>query len=113
MMNNVCSLCIPAAAGTQFTGTSFMLYVIIVHIEMALHSTKVEVHHHCEIAGSSFRSLPKIPHCWLYAEPGPCLSPSVADHPLRSAIDHCLGEPLPHQLTNQMRAHLMALKLSP
>jgi hypothetical protein len=37
----------------------------------------------------------------------------VADHPLRSAIDHCLGELLPHQLTNQMRAHLMALKLSP
>ncbi len=31
---------------------------------------------------------------------GPCLSSSVADHPLRPARDRRLGEPLPHQLAN-------------
>ena len=33
-------------------------------------------------------------------ESGPCLSPSVADHPLRPATDRRLGRPLPHQLAN-------------
>nr|CAD1821878.1 unnamed protein product [Ananas comosus var. bracteatus] len=33
-----------------------------------------------------------------------CLSPSMADHPLRPATDHCLGKLLPHQLANQTRA---------
>jgi hypothetical protein len=37
----------------------------------------------------------------------------VADHPLRPAIDRRLGEPLPHQLANQTRAHPMAINLSP
>ena len=32
-------------------------------------------------------------------------SRSVADHPLRSAMHHGLGEPLPHQLANAARAH--------
>jgi len=27
-----------------------------------------------------------------------------AGHPLRPATDHCLGEPLPHQLANRARA---------
>ncbi|CAI8615170.1 unnamed protein product [Vicia faba] len=37
-------------------------------------------------------------------ESGPCLSPSVADHPLGPATDHRLGKLLPHQLSNQMQA---------
>uniref|UniRef100_A0A2N9I7M3 Uncharacterized protein n=1 Tax=Fagus sylvatica TaxID=28930 RepID=A0A2N9I7M3_FAGSY len=38
-------------------------------------------------------------------ESGPCLSPSVADHPLGPATtDHRLGKLLPHQLANQTRA---------
>ncbi|KAG8474370.1 hypothetical protein CXB51_034061 [Gossypium anomalum] len=37
-------------------------------------------------------------------ENGPCLSPSVADHPLGPATDHRLGKLLPHQLANQTRA---------
>ncbi|KAF1857361.1 hypothetical protein Lal_00044869 [Lupinus albus] len=41
-------------------------------------------------------------------ESGPCLSPSVADHPLRPATDRRLGRPLPHQLANQTRADLPA-----
>jgi hypothetical protein len=32
----------------------------------------------------------------------------VADHPLKPAIDRRLGRPLPHQLTNLTRAHLLA-----
>ncbi|KAF1853503.1 hypothetical protein Lal_00046460 [Lupinus albus] len=46
-------------------------------------------------------------------ESGPCLSPSVADHPLRPATDRRLGRPLPHQLANQTRADLPAVNLSP
>ena len=34
----------------------------------------------------------------------------MADHPLKSAIDQSLGEPLPHQQTNQVRAHPLAHK---
>ena len=56
------------------------------------------------IAGSGFRPLSNIPHCCLPQESGPCLSPSVADHPLRPATDHRLGEPLPHQQANRAQA---------
>ena len=34
----------------------------------------------------------------------------MAVHPLRPATDRRLGEPLPHQLANQTRDHLSALK---
>ncbi|KAF2613148.1 hypothetical protein F2Q70_00012149 [Brassica cretica] len=37
-------------------------------------------------------------------ESGPCLSPSVADHPIGPATDHRLGKLLPHQLANQTQA---------
>ena len=36
-----------------------------------------------------------IPHCCLPQESGPCLSPGVEDHPLRSPTRHRHGEPLP------------------
>ena len=36
---------------------------------------------------------------------GPCLSSSVADHPLRPATRLSLGEPLPHQLADRPQAH--------
>jgi len=64
--------------------------------------------HSRDMAGSGFRPLSKIPHCCRSKASGPCLSPSVADHPLRSAKDLWLGEPLPHQLPNPARAHLIA-----
>ena len=59
-----------------------------------------------DIAGSSLRSLSNIPHCCLPTKSGPCLSPSVAVHPLRPAKDHRLGKLLPHQQPNPLRAHL-------
>ena len=55
------------------------------------------------VAASGFRPLRKIPHCCLPQESGPCLSPSVADRPLRPATRRCLGEPLPHQLADRPR----------
>jgi len=58
-----------------------------------------------DIAGSSFRSLSNIPHCCPQMESGPCLSPSVADQPRRSAKDCGLGEPLPHQLPIPTKAY--------
>ena len=45
----------------------------------------------------------KIPYCCLPEESGPCLSPSVADRPLRPATRRCLGEPLPHQQADRPR----------
>ena len=37
----------------------------------------------------------------------------MAGLPLRTAIDRCLGELLPHQQANQVRAHLLAHKAFP
>ena len=42
---------------------------------------------------------------------GPCLSSNVSVRPLSPDTDHCLGEPLPHQLTNQTQAHLSPINL--
>src|SRR6056297_66784 len=65
------------------------------------------------MARSGLRPLSKIPHCCLPWECGPCLSPSVADHPLKPAIDRRLGRPLPHQLSNLTRADPSPINLSP
>ena len=35
----------------------------------------------------------------------------MADYPLRSATDRCLGRPLPHQLANQTQAHPIPINL--
>ena len=64
------------------------------------------LHHSRDITGSSFRPLSKIPHCCRSKASGPCLSPSVADHPLKSAKDLWLGRLLPCQLPNPTQAHL-------
>src|SRR6476620_1717671 len=56
------------------------------------------------MAGSGVLPLSKIPHFCLPEKSRPCLSPSVADHPLRPATDRRLGRPLPHQLANRTSA---------
>ncbi|RZC94299.1 hypothetical protein C5167_029865 [Papaver somniferum] len=61
-------------------------------------------------------------YCWIRLAPifqdspllppwefGPCLSPSVADHPKRPTKHHRLDQPLLDQLPNTMRAHQRAL----
>ena len=42
----------------------------------------------------------------LANKPGPYLSPSVVDHPLRPTKDHQLGKLLPYQQPNPVQAHL-------
>ena len=42
---------------------------------------------------------------------GPCLSTIGGGQPLSSPKRHSLGEPLPHQLTDTVRASPKALKL--
>jgi hypothetical protein len=64
------------------------------------------LHHSRDIAGSGLRPLSKIPHCCRSKASGPCLSPSVADHSLKSAKDLWLGRLLPYQLPNPPQAHL-------
>ena len=61
-----------------------------------------------DIAGSGVSPLSNIPHCCPPRESGPCLSPSVADHPKRPAKHHWLGQPLPNQLPDTTRAHRTA-----
>ncbi len=58
------------------------------------------LHHSRGVAGSGLRPLSNIPHCCLPWESEPCLSFSVADHPLRPATRLRLGRPLPHQLAD-------------
>src|SRR5205807_7992572 len=99
--NNACTLCITAAAGTELAGASSSGTVIIVPIDRSLHPKGL--HPPRGVAASWFPPLRKIPHCCRPSESGPCFSSSVAVRPLRPATDHCLGEPLPHQLSNQPR----------
>ena len=58
----------------------------------------------CWLLLSGFRPLPNIPHCCLPQESGPCLSSSLADHPLRPAMDRRLGRPLLYQQPNPTQA---------
>ncbi len=110
--NNACPLRITAAAGTELAGASFGGTVNSCRVLSDWlffppdRSLQPEGRHPPRgVAGSGFPPLPKIPHCCLPQESGPCLSPNVAVHPLRPAIDRCLGRPLPHQLANRTRAH--------
>ena len=60
------------------------------------------------VAASGFRPLCNIPHCCLPQESGPCLSSSVADHPLKPATRHSLGKPLPYQQADRRQPNLLA-----
>ena len=62
------------------------------------------------VAASGFPPLCNIPHCCLPQESGPCLSSSVADHPLRPATRHRLGKPLPHQLADTPQPYPTAVR---
>jgi hypothetical protein len=63
------------------------------------------------MAGSSFRSLSKIPHCCLSIKFGPCLSPNVVDHPIEPTRGLRLYSSTP-AYTNP-RARLKQLKSLP
>ncbi len=108
--NNTCPLRITAAAGTELAGAYSMGTVILFPIKRALQPEGLL--HSRGIAGSGLRPLSNIPHCCLPQEPGPYLSSNVADHPLRPATDHRLGQPLPNQLANPTQHHLIAQKIT-
>ena len=63
------------------------------------------LHHPRGVAASGFPPLCNIPHCCPPKESGPCLSPCLADHPLRPATRRRLGRPLPHQQADRPQAH--------
>ncbi len=100
--DNACPPRLTAAAGTRLAGTSFL----ISHYNYYRNSFTADFYknllclpHSRNITGSGFRLLSKIPHCWLI-KPGPCLSSSVANHPLRLTKDQRLGQLLPNQQPN-------------
>ena len=88
--------------------------MLILQVHVKHSSLKKEVYNpqafipHAVLLRQAFRPLRKIPHCCLPQESGPCLSPSVADHSLKPAMDRRLGKPLPYQLANPIQAHLVA-----
>ena len=81
------ALRITAAAGTKLAGASSSTNVIIIIDERVLQPEGLL--HSRGIAGSGF-PLSNIPYCCLLGV-WACLSPSVADHPLKSAIDQPCG----------------------
>lgn len=88
----------------------FSSYVIISTGERVLQPIKNESNLFClphsrNITRSSVCLLSKIPHCWLKIKPGPCLSSSVANRPLRLTKHLWLGKLLPYQQPNTPRAH--------
>ena len=99
MLSNAGPLRITATAGTKLVGTSSKIIGHHPLINKEFYNY-FNCHHSRSIAGSSFRSLSNIPYCCPPEEPGPCFSPNVADHPLRSTKDHRLGKPLPYQQPN-------------
>eukprot|EP00828_Plagiopyla_frontata_P030767 TRINITY_DN403_c0_g1_i3.p1 TRINITY_DN403_c0_g1~~TRINITY_DN403_c0_g1_i3.p1 ORF type:complete len:210 (-),score=-35.62 TRINITY_DN403_c0_g1_i3:109-738(-) len=104
--NNACTLRITAAAGTELAGAYSYATVIFLTYKRSLHT---EMRHPPRgVAASGFPPLCNIPHCCLPQESGPCSSASVADHPLKPATRHCLGKPLPYQLTDGIQADLLA-----
>ena len=105
--NNTCPPRLTAAAGTELAGASSSSPVMIETRRKSLTSDSALLHPR-DIAGSGVSPLSNIPHCCPPRESGPCLSPSVADHPKRPAKHHWLGQPLPNQLPDTTRAHQTA-----
>ena len=99
--NNARTLRITAAAGTELAGASFAGTVKLPFFPAERALRPEGLHHSRGIAASGFPPLCKIPNCCLPWESGPCFSSSVADRPLRPAIYHSLGGPLPRQLANR------------
>jgi hypothetical protein len=84
--------------------------MLIPQILVIVSSLRKEVHDlwafclHATLLRQDFTHCGKFPTAASRRSLGSCLSPSVVDHPLGPATDHHLGKPLPHQLTNHMRA---------
>ena len=101
--DNARPLRITAAAGTELAGASSPGTVHLFPDKRALHPEGLR--HPRGVAASGLPPLRNIPHCCPPKESGPCLSPCLADHPLRPATRRRLGRPLPHQPADRPQAH--------
>ena len=107
-MNNASTFRITAAAGTKLAGASSLVNVIIFTTERTLQPIhnllRLQIFFafliHAILLDQAFAHCPIFLTAGL--KPGPCLSSSVADHPLRPAKDHRLGRLLPHQRPNPL-----------
>ena len=93
IMNNACPSRITATAGTSISRDYNFKKCHYLFFKTEIYNPHLEISrlHSISIAGSNFRSLSNIPHCWPKFQPGPYFSSSVVDHPLRPTKDQRLG----------------------
>ena len=100
--DNACTIRMPAAAGT-YLAVLLSQYRHYLPADRALHT---EILHHTRrrcIRVPIVQYSPLLPPVGVWA-----VSPSQCGRsPLRPATDRCLGGPLPRQLANQTRVHLI------
>lgn len=108
-MDNAYSSRITAAAGTKLAGVSSLSNVIIFNSERTLQPicdliNKSQIFFafliHAILLDQAFAHCPKFLTAGL--KPGPYLSSSVVDRPLRPTKDHQLGQLLPNQQPNPL-----------
>ncbi|MFQ6629662.1 hypothetical protein Gotur_006796 [Gossypium turneri] len=98
-LDNTFILCITAATGIDLANAYSLDTVIASSPEKEVHDPWA-FYLYAALLGQAFAYcknsllLPPV-------ESRPCLSPSVANHPLGPIIDHRLGKLLPHQLANE------------
>ena len=109
--DNACILRITAAAGTELADAFSSGTVNSSSLTKEVYNPKA-FFPHAVLLRQAFAHCGKFPTAASRRSLGPCLSPSVAAHPLRPATDHCLGRLLPSQLANRTRAPLSAINLS-
>ena len=105
-MNNTCSPRITATAGTKLAGT-FLLVLSFSSQNIEFYSQRALITHVVQL-DQALAHCPISPTAGFIKKPGPCLSSSVADHPLRPARHRRHGRPLPHHQANVPQAHLSA-----
>ncbi len=108
--NNACTPRITAAAGTELAGASFSGTVgARWYYHQAGSSHLTELYDPKAFITHAALLRQGFPHCAKFLTAGPCVSSSVADHPLRPANHRSLGRPLPYQRANGTRAHLQTV----
>ncbi len=109
--NNVRTVRLTAAAGTNLARTSFEDRSNFYFLPSDSGLQPEGLHPARGVARSDFRPLPKILDCSHPEVSGQCLSPSEPGHALTPGNHLCLGKPLPHQQANSVRARPQAPEL--
>jgi len=110
MMDNVCPICLPAAAGTELTGTSSIFYVIIVHIKTTLHLTISQASSPLQDCWVKLSFIAQDSTLLPSVEVWTVLISNVAVHAPTSTKGLRFGRLLPHQLNSSdlILIHLLA-----